>query len=132
AWAAENERYLAELQKALAGKEDKPAKEVFKNLKMLGDLPAARIPRTMQGFTRSLGVACTHCHVAGEWDSDSKDDKDVTRDMMKMTRAINDDYIKPIKAIADKKPMVTCAMCHRGQAKAGSDTRPPGAPGPRS
>ena len=132
AWAAENERYLAELQKALAGKEDKPAKEVFKNLKMLGDLPAARIPRTMQAFTRSLGVACTHCHVAGEWDSDSKDDKDVTRDMMKMTRAINDDYIKPIKAIADDKPNVTCMMCHRGQAKAGSDTRPPGAPGPRS
>src|SRR5689334_1327402 len=54
AWAADNERYLAELQKAIAGKEDKPAKEVFKNLKILGDAPAGRIPRTMQAFTRSL------------------------------------------------------------------------------
>jgi uncharacterized protein (DUF849 family) len=84
----------------------------------------------MQSFTRSLGVACTHCHVAEEWDSDSKDDKEVTRDMMKMTRAINDDYIKPIKAIAEDKPNVTCAMCHRGQAKAASDMRPAGPSGP--
>ncbi|PYQ47986.1 MAG: c-type cytochrome [Acidobacteria bacterium] len=125
-YAADNERHLAEVQKAIAGKEDKPAKEVFKNVLLLGDLPAGRVPRTMQGFTRSLGVACTHCHVAGDWDSEDKDDKQVTRDMMKMTKAINDDYIKPIKAIAEDRPNVTCFMCHRGQAKAGADLRPPG------
>ena len=128
AWAAENEQYVAEVQKAIAGKEDKPAKEVFKNVQMLGDVPAARLLRTMQGFARSLGVACTKCHVAGEWDSDQKDDKGVTRDMMKMTRAINDDYVKKIAAIQDDHPNVGCAMCHRGQAKASADMRPPGPP----
>ena len=129
AWAAENERYIAEVTKAIAGKEDKPAKDVFKNVQMLGEIPAGRVLRTMQAFTRSLGVACTKCHVAGEWDKDDKDDKNVTRDMMKMTRAINDDYIKKIAAIQEDHPNVTCAMCHRGQAKAGSEMRPPGPPG---
>jgi hypothetical protein len=127
-YAAENDRHVAEVQKAIAGKEDKPAKEVFKNVKILGDVPAARLLRTMQGFTRSLGVACTHCHVAGDWDSEDKDDKQVARDMMKMTRAINEEYIKPIKSIAEDKPNVNCFMCHRGQAKAGADLRPPGPP----
>ena len=127
-YAADNEKYIAEVQAAIKGKEELPAKEVFKNLQMLGDLPAARLLRTMQGFTRAVGVACTKCHVAGQWDSDEKDDKGVTRDMMKMTRAINEDYLKKIAALAEDKPNVNCNTCHRGQAKPGAELRPAASP----
>jgi hypothetical protein len=123
-YAAENERYIADVQKAIKGKEDMPAKEVFKNVQMLGDVPAARLLRTMQAFTRSIGVACTKCHVADHFDSDDKDEKGVTRDMMKMTRAINDDYLKKIKALEEDKPNVNCFTCHRGQAHPGAEQRP--------
>ena len=130
AYAAENEKYLAAVQASIKGKEDLPAKEVFKNVKTLGDVPAARLLRTMQSFTRSLGVSCTHCHVAEQWDSEDKEEKQVTRDMMGMTRAINEDYIKKIKALEKDKPNVTCMLCHRGRAHAGEDLRPPTPGGP--
>ena len=127
-YAADNERSIQSVQAAIKGKEDLPAKEVFKNVLILGDLPAARLLRTMQGFTRSIGVACTKCHVADKWDSDEKDEKGVTRDMMKMTRAINEDYLKKITALADDKPNVNCNTCHRGQAKPGAELRPAASP----
>lgn len=127
-YAAEVERYIAEVQAAIKGKEDLPAKDVFKNVLILGDVPAARLLRTMQGFTRSIGVSCTKCHVPDHWDSDEKDDKGVTRDMMKMTRAINEDYLKKIKALEDDKPNVNCNTCHRGQAHPGAELRPAAAP----
>ena len=118
-YAAELEKYVADVQKSIQGKEDLPSKEVFKNVKMLGDVPASRLLRTMQGFTHALGVNCTKCHVADHWDSEEKEDKEVARDMMKMTRAINDEYIKNIKAIAEDKPSVSCFTCHRGDQHAG-------------
>jgi len=128
AYAAENEKYLTAVQASIKGKEDLPAKEVFKNVKTLGDVPAARLLRTMQAFTRSLGVSCTHCHVAEQWDSEDKEEKQVARDMMAMTRAINEDYVKKIKALEKDKPNVSCMLCHRGRAHAGEELRPPGPP----
>ena len=86
--------------------------------------------RTMQGFTRSLGTKCTHCHVADHWDSEDKEEKQVTRDMMAMTRAINEDYLKKIKALEQDKPSANCFLCHRGHAHAGEELRPPASPAP--
>jgi len=126
-YQAEMDKYVADVQKSIQGKEDLPSKEVFKNVKMLGDVPASRLLRTMQGFTHALGVNCTKCHVADHWDSEEKEGKEVTRDMMKMTRAINDDYIKTIKALAEDKPSVNCFTCHRGDQHAGVQ-RPPRQP----
>ncbi len=123
-YAAENERYTADVQRAIQGKEDLPSKEVFKNVQLFGDLPATRLLRTMQTFSRALGVSCTKCHVADHWDSEDKDEKHVTRDMVKMTRAINEDYLKQIKLLADDKPSVNCFTCHRGQAHPGAELRP--------
>jgi photosynthetic reaction center cytochrome c subunit len=130
AYAAENEKYLTALQASIKGKEDLPAKEVFKNLKTLGDVPATRLLRTMQAFTRSLGTKCTHCHVAEQWDSEDKEEKQVARDMMAMTRAINEEYLKKIKALEADKPSVNCFLCHRGHAHAGEELRPPPAASP--
>src|SRR5262245_37436210 len=56
---------VAALKKQIEGKEQLPAKEVFKDIRVLGSVPAARLLGIMQmGYSRSLGVTCTHCHVA--------------------------------------------------------------------
>src|SRR5262245_17133608 len=98
---------------------------------MLGEVPAARLLRTMQSFTRALGVACTKCHVADKWDSEEKEEKDVTREMMKMTRAINENHLKPIKALEKDKSNVNCFTCHRGYVHPGEELCSPGGAPPR-
>src|SRR5262245_1083596 len=48
---------LADLKKQIAGKENQPASEVFKNIQMLKTVPAGRLLAIMQiGYSKSLGV----------------------------------------------------------------------------
>jgi hypothetical protein len=117
--AAENAKFAAEVREAIKGREQAPAKEVFKNLKNMGEVPAGRLIGTMEGaFTRSLGVSCTHCHAAGKWESDEKPQKQIAREMMMMVGKIRE-TIGGIEALGNKNPRVGCNTCHRGQAKPG-------------
>ena len=109
---------IAQLKAKIAGQEQKPAEEVFKNVQMFKGRPAAVLARSMEmGFTRALGVQCTHCHVPGEWDKDDKVPKQVTREMAAMTQKINTELLSSIKGIKSEKPNVGCTTCHRGQVK---------------
>jgi hypothetical protein len=111
-------RRLAELGKQIAGQENKPSEEVFKNIQMLKGMPAGRLLKVMElGYSKSLGVNCTHCHVVDRWEKDDKPTKQVTRDMMKMVGAINNDLLKNIKHLKSENPIVNCTTCHRGQIK---------------
>jgi hypothetical protein len=108
---------LAKIKASIAGREEKPAEEVFKNVKMFKGAPASRLLRAMEaGFTRSLGVNCTHCHVPDEWDKEDKPTKQITRDMAAMTQTINTE-IKKIPNLHSPNPTVGCALCHRGEAR---------------
>jgi len=112
------EAAIAQLKAKMAGQEQKPAEEVFKNVQMFKGRPASQLVRTMEtGFTRALGVQCTHCHVPGEWDKDEKVPKQVTREMMTMSAKINTELLSTIKGIKSEKPTVGCTTCHRGQVK---------------
>jgi len=112
---------VAELRKRIAGQEDKPAEEVFKNIQVLKGVPAGRLLSIMErGYTRSLGVRCDFCHVVGEWDKDDKEMKQAARDMVRMNAVINAE-LKKIKAIEADNPVVNCGTCHRGQPKPGGD-----------
>ena len=109
---------LAELRKSIEGQEDKPAVDVFMNIKVYKGVTADRLLRIMEfGFSRSLGVTCTHCHVAGEWDSDEKGAKDTARAMSAMVAAINNEYLKNIATLNSANPSVNCTTCHRGQKR---------------
>ena len=109
---------LAELAKRIAGREDKPAAEVFKNIQLLKAMPAGRLLKVMElGYAKSLGVNCAHCHVVDQWDKDDKPAKQVTREMIKMAAAINNDYLKNIKNLKSENPIINCTTCHRGQTK---------------
>ena len=109
---------LAELRKSIAGKENEPAEKVFKNIQLLKGMPAARLLRVMEmGYSRSLGVNCTHCHVPGEWEKDERPTKQIARDMAAMMATINTQHLKQIKNLKSENPVVNCTTCHRGQTK---------------
>jgi len=109
---------LENLRKAIAGQENKPAEEVFKNIQMLKGMPAGRLLRVMElGYARSLGVNCAHCHVAGAWDKEDKPTKQIARDMNAMMAVINSDQLKKIKNLKSPNPIINCTTCHRGQTR---------------
>jgi hypothetical protein len=116
----ERERYVAEVRQEIAGKESLPASQVFKNIKMLNDVPAARLLGIMNiGYGKSLGVSCTHCHTPGEWDREDKTQKQTARDMSTMVATINNDLLKNIPNLKGPNAIVNCTTCHRGQVKPG-------------
>jgi hypothetical protein len=109
---------LADLRKTIAGQEQKPAGEVFKNIQMFKAMPAGRLLRVMElGYAKSLGVNCTHCHVAGQWEKEDKPTKQIARDMAAMVTNINQEQLKKIKNLKSPDPVINCTTCHRGQTK---------------
>ena len=122
---------LAELKASIAGKEELPAVEVFKNIQQYKAVTASRFLRIMEfGFTVALGVDCTHCHTPGQWDSDEKTTKQVAREMSVMLAAINNEYLKKIPNLRGTNPQVNCTTCHRGHRRPALElppaVRPPG------
>jgi len=95
------------------------------NLQVLPkDIKPEQLRETMIGFSLALGVNCYHCHVGGpekqltEFDfvADAKPAKKTAREMLKMVRAINQDYLTKIEPSGT--PLhVSCALCHRGVAR---------------
>ena len=95
------------------------------NLKVLPkDTPPEEVMKIMHNFEGSLGVECSFCHVRDEktkhmdFASDAKDDKQMARTMMLMTRTINEQFMSKIDD-PDAKPAdkhVTCGTCHRGHS----------------
>jgi len=109
--------HVTELLASIKGKENLPAGEVFKNVKILKSVPAARMLRMMDmGYSRSLGVNCDHCHVEDRWEADEKRPKLAARDMINMTAQINETLIK-MEHIDNTEPAVNCTTCHRGFVK---------------
>src|SRR4051812_14945742 len=68
---AEREKFSKDVLDAIQGRTKEPAETVFKNIKSLKGVPAGRVVAIMNlGYSQSLGVSCTHCHVAGEWEKE--------------------------------------------------------------
>ena len=89
------------------------ANTIFKNVQVLGDLSVGQFTRLMVNITAwvSPTEGCNYCHVAGEpLDADTLYTKRVARQMLAMTRSINDDWTAHVGQTG-----VTCYTCHRGQ-----------------
>lgn len=113
----ENARYLAELRKAIAGREKQPAREVWKSLSILVDGPADRVLRVMEeGYSKALGVSCTYCHVPDRWESEEKQAKQSTRAMVALVSSILKE-LRSIPGLSSRNPTVNCTTCHRGEAQ---------------
>ena len=113
---------LAEVRKSIAGQEDKPAADVFKNLQVFKELKAGQIPGIMESWSRSLGTSCRHCHVVDQWAKDDKPEKQIARDMSHMVGEINTNLLANIKNLDSKNPRIMCWTCHEGRVK---PPRPP-------
>lgn len=116
---------------SIAGKEQLPAEQVFKNIQMLKGMPAQRLLAIMnRGYSNSLGVSCSHCHVVGEYDKEDKPQKQIARDMSAMVTTINGTLLKNIKNLKSTNPTVNCSTCHNGRARPGAgDAAMPARPG---
>jgi photosynthetic reaction center cytochrome c subunit len=89
------------------------AKDVYKNVQVLGELDAGEFTRTMLALAAwvSPKEGCTYCHAAGEeLASDKLYTKVVARRMLQMTRSINAGWKTHVAETG-----VTCYTCHRGQ-----------------
>lgn len=97
--------------------------ERSENLKVLpADTGADALRAAMVGFTRSLGVRCSHCHVGeegqplGTYDfvSDEKTEKGTAREMMQLVRSVNE-QLGATEPAGRERLEVRCYTCHRGR-----------------
>jgi hypothetical protein len=98
-----------------------PGSERFKNLQVLPkNITVDSLDKIMDGFNADLGVDCKFCHKRDKkadtliFDSDDKSEKEITRNMMRMTMDLNKRYFQFNETVqADQVQAVTCFTCHR-------------------
>ena len=96
-----------------------------KNLKVLPkDTSPEKLRDVMRGFTKALGVRCTHCHVGKEGEplstydfaSDANPKKKVARGMYKMLGKVND-QLREIQPNLPNRVNMGCHTCHHGRPR---------------
>lgn len=97
--------------------------EKAKNLKVLPKkISHEELEKLMKSWNKALGVKCNFCHVKRKDDpkkldfvSDEKPEKEMARDMYKMTMKLNKKYFGDEKKEHGKATLaVNCNTCHRG------------------
>jgi photosynthetic reaction center cytochrome c subunit len=117
----DNPRILAAQKAALPALPDLPppgssdgpkAKDVFQNVKVLGDLSVGEFTRHMAAITQWIAPeeGCGYCHNLANLADDSKYTKVVSRRMIEMTQHVNSDWSQHVSTTG-----VTCYTCHRGK-----------------
>lgn len=122
----DRQMHVDRIREQIKGKEELPSEEVFQNIKVLNKLPAGRLLNIMAGgYSGSLGVSCSHCHVTSDFAKEDKPQKQVTREMVQMAAFINDSLLKKIEGIQSQNPGLNCGTCHNGRARPGFGPRGP-------
>jgi len=114
---AGNDRIIHEILVRIAGHENDPAEQVFKNIQMFKGLPARQVLGIMvEGYATALGVACSHCHVTDDFASEEKRPKRAAREMAVMHRSINQQLAKMenLATPPTENRSISCIACHRG------------------
>jgi hypothetical protein len=108
--------YVAKIMQQIAGHENEPAEQVFKNIQVLKGITAAQLVQKMdKQYGEALSWNCTNCHrlaAQGNFASDTSPDKKRARFMQQMTNDIN--LVQLPKLYPKDTPQITCATCHRG------------------
>ena len=96
------------------GNDGPKAKDVYQNVKVLGDLSVGEFTRHMLAITQWVAPeqGCTYCHGANLAD-DSLYTKVVARRMIEMNRHLNVDWAQHVGGAEGAG--VTCYTCHRGK-----------------
>ena len=108
--------YVAQVMHDIAGREQEPAEQVFKNVQVLKGITAEQLVNKMdKEYSTPLSWNCTNCHRLanqGNWASDTSADKKRARFMQQMENDINANELP--KLYPRDTPKVSCATCHRG------------------
>ncbi|MEP3784708.1 photosynthetic reaction center cytochrome PufC [Ascidiaceihabitans sp.] len=94
------------------------AKDIYQNVQVLGDLTEDNFNRVMAAMTQWIAPeeGCAYCHGDSDLEDYGNDDlytKVVSRRMIEMTQAINEEWDGHVNA--NKEVGVTCYTCHRGE-----------------
>ena len=94
------------------------ARDEYENVQVLGDLTVDNFNRLMNAMTQWVAPeqGCVYCHGEGDLSTYGEDNlytKVVSRRMIQMTQAINDDWSGHVNAVGEVG--VNCYTCHRGQ-----------------
>ena len=88
-------------------------------VKVLTGLTVPEFEREMQHFVQAVGVSCGGCHAPrGNFASDDNPRKVKARQMIEMTKAINQQFFPDhLRASAEESVLgrVTCYTCHQGE-----------------
>ena len=87
---------------------------------VLTGLTVTRFEQEMQGFVQAIGVSCGGCHMPkGNFASDENPRKLKARQMIEMTKALNQQFFPDHKPVEGESTLgrVTCFTCHQGDAK---------------
>jgi len=89
------------------------AGDIYENVQVLGHLSDDQFNQFMAAITEWIAPeeGCTYCHNAENFATDDVYQKVVSRRMIQMTQAINEDWTPHVQQVG-----VTCYTCHRGQA----------------
>src|SRR5687768_1266751 len=124
--AKDRQKHVDDILAKIKGKENLPAGEVFQNIKIFEGRTAAQLVNLMnRGFSNSLGVSCSHCHVTSDFSKEDKPEKQIARDMFAMVGTINGTLLKNIQNIKSENPTVNCGTCHNGRPRPGAQQRAP-------
>jgi len=108
---------------AMAVNKSEPAH--YENLKVLPKNISSHDLQSIMAddFEDGLGVTCGFCHANAkdghglDFVSDAKPEKEITRQMMRMTIGINKKYFKlKHPKVGNPALVVSCTTCHKGQA----------------
>ena len=86
----------------------------FQNIKVLNIESRSEMKKYMKSISKDLGVKFRHCHDMDDKSIDTPE-KEIAREMMILTRQIND-YLYSLHTEKDEMIIsVSCWTCHKGE-----------------
>ena len=88
-------------------------------VKVLTGLTVPEFEAEMQRMTQALGASCGTCHARGNFASENNPRKAIARQMLEMTRGVNQQYFPDYKPVDGESRLgrVTCFTCHQGSER---------------
>ena len=91
----------------------------FENVKVLDITSKSEMRKYMKSISKDLGVKCSYCHNMDDKSLDTPE-KDITREMIKLTRYLNDLLNNEKEDTTNHATYVTCWTCHYGKTQPAS------------
>ena len=95
------------------------SESVFKNVTVLDITSKSEMRSYMKSISKDLGVKYSHCHDMDDKSLDTPQ-KDITREMIKLTRYLNDLLNSQSEDSLQSNTYVSCWTCHYGQLQPAS------------